>query len=124
MSLINEYRATEEAIKELQERLKSLEQDDKLKKELEFEEKLRALMASYGKSLRDVIALLDPDAKLSKSPRTAKATGSKRARKVKQYKNPHTGEVIETKGGNHKTLKEWKAKWGAEAVEGWATLLG
>ncbi|MBG6288143.1 MULTISPECIES: histone-like nucleoid-structuring protein MvaT [Pseudomonas] len=124
MSLINEYRATEEAIKELQERLKSLEQDDKLKKELEFEEKLRALMASYGKSLRDVIALLDPDAKLSKSPRTAKATVAKRARKVKQYKNPHTGEVIETKGGNHKTLKEWKAKWGAEAVEGWATLLG
>ncbi|MDN6858809.1 DNA binding protein [Pseudomonas sp. CAN2814] len=124
MSLINEYRATEEAIKELQERLKSLEQDDKLKKELEFEEKLRALMGSYGKSLRDVIALLDPDAKLSKSPRTAKATVSKRARKVKQYKNPHNGEVIETKGGNHKTLKEWKAKWGAEAVEGWATLLG
>lgn len=124
MSLINEYRATEEAIKELQERLKSLEQDDKLKKELEFEEKLRALMGNYGKSLRDVIALLDPDAKLSKSPRAAKATVSKRARKVKQYKNPHTGEVIETKGGNHKTLKEWKAKWGAEAVEGWATLLG
>jgi len=124
MSLINEYRATEEAIKELQERLKSLESDDKLKKELEFEEKLRALMGSYGKSLRDVIALLDPDAKLSKSPRAAKATVSKRARKVKQYKNPHNGEVIETKGGNHKTLKEWKAKWGAEAVEGWATLLG
>lgn len=42
MSLINEYRATEEAIKELQERLKSLEQDDKLKKELEFEEAAHA----------------------------------------------------------------------------------
>lgn len=53
MSLINEYRATEEAIKELQERLKSLEQDDKLKKELEFEEKLRTLMGTYQKSLRD-----------------------------------------------------------------------
>ena len=96
MSLINEYRATEEAIKELQERLKSLEKDDKLKKELEFEEKLRTLMGSYGKSLRDILALLDPDAKLSKAPRAAKATGSKRARKVKQYKNPHNGEVIET----------------------------
>jgi hypothetical protein len=57
MSLINEYRATEEAIKELQARLKN-------------------------------------------------------------------GEVIETKGGNHKTLKEWKAKWGGDVVEGWATLLG
>ncbi|MVW74976.1 histone-like nucleoid-structuring protein MvaT [Pseudomonas xionganensis] len=125
MSLINEYRATEEAIKELQERLKNLSQDDKLKKELEFEGKLRALMAEYQKSLRDIIAMIDPDAKNAKATRAAaKPAGSKRARKVKQYKNPNTGEVIETKGGNHKTLKEWKAKWGGDVVEGWATLLG
>lgn len=125
MSLINEYRATEEAIKELQERLKNLSQDDKLKKELEFEGKLRALMGEYQKSLRDIIAMLDPDAKNAKTTRAAtKPAGSKRARKVKQYKNPNTGEVIETKGGNHKTLKEWKAKWGGDVVEGWATLLG
>ncbi|WP_313738652.1 histone-like nucleoid-structuring protein MvaT [Pseudomonas sp.] len=125
MSLINEYRATEEAIKELQARLANLSQDDKLKKELEFEGKLRALMGEYSKSLRDVIALLDPDAKISKSPRgAAKPATPKRARKVKQYKNPHNGEVIETKGGNHKTLKEWKAKWGGDEVEGWSTLLG
>ncbi|MDT4865936.1 hypothetical protein FQZ97_1007650 [compost metagenome] len=81
-------------------------------------------MGEYQKSLRDIIALLDPDAKVSKTPRTTKTTGTKRARKVKQYKNPNTGEVIETKGGNHKTLKEWKAKWGADVVESWATLLG
>ncbi|MBD9417028.1 DNA binding protein [Pseudomonas sp. PDM16] len=125
MSLINEYRATEEAIKELQERLKNLSQDDKLKKELEFEGKLRTLMGEYQKSLRDVIALLDPEgAKGGKVARATKTTSSKRARKVKQYKNPNTGEVIETKGGNHKTLKEWKAKWGAATVESWATLLG
>ena len=125
MSLINEYRATEEAIKELQERLKNLSQDDKLKKELEFEGKLRALMAEYQKSLRDIIAMIDPDTKNAKATRAAaKPAGSKRARKVKQYKNPNTGEVIETKGGNHKTLKEWKAKWGGDVVEGWATLLG
>lgn len=124
MSLINEYRATEEAIKELQARLNNLSQDDKLKKELEFEGKLRTLMGEYSKSLRDVISLLDPDAKLSKGPRGAvKPTGTKRARKVKQYKNPHNGEVIETKGGNHKTLKEWKAKWGGDVVEGWAAFL-
>ncbi|KGK84444.1 H-NS histone [Stutzerimonas degradans] len=125
MSLISEYRATEEAIKELQERLKSLSADDKLKKELEFEGKLRELMGEYQKSLRDIIALLDPDARSTKSPRgAAKApAASKRARRVKQYKNPNTGEVIETKGGNHKTLKEWKAKWGADTVESWATLL-
>lgn len=124
MSLINEYRATEEAIKELQERLKNLSQDDKLKKELEFEGKLRTLMGEYQKSLRDIIALLDPEAKTAKGVRATKPAVVKRARKVKQYKNPHSGEVIETKGGNHKILKEWKAKWGADVVEGWATQLG
>ncbi|HCN45462.1 MAG TPA: H-NS histone [Pseudomonas sp.] len=125
MSLINEYRATEEAIKELQARLKNLSEDNKLQQELEFEKKLRDLMGAYGKSLKDIIALLDPEAKLNKAPRGAavKTTGTKRARKVKQYKNPHNGEIIETKGGNHKTLKEWKAKWGGDVVEGWATLL-
>lgn len=127
MSLINEYRQTEETIKELQARLKVLEQDGKLQAELEFEGKLRTLMGEYQKSLRDITALLDPAAQSAKGARNAapaKATGTKRARKVKQYKNPHNGEVIETKGGNHKTLKEWKAKWGGDEVEGWATLLG
>src|ERR1700712_1364123 len=126
MSLINEYRATEEAIKELQARLQNLQQDDKLQKELEFEGKLRDLMGEYQKSLRDIIALLDPEARSTKPGRTApvKTTGTKRARKVKQYKNPHNGEIVETKGGNHKTLKEWKAKWGGDEVESWATLLG
>ncbi|MGV8843343.1 MAG: histone-like nucleoid-structuring protein MvaT [Pseudomonas sp.] len=123
MSLINEYRATEEAIKELQERLKNLSQDDKLQKELEFEGKLRTLMNEYQKSLRDITAMLDPEAKTGKPLRAAKATGIKRPRKIKQYKNPHTGDVIETKGGNHKTLKEWKAKWGSDEVESWVTLL-
>jgi len=97
MSLINEYRATEEAIKELQARLKNLSQDDKLKTELEFEGKLRTLMGEYSKSLRDIIALLDPESKV-KAPRGAvKTTGTKRARKVKQYKNPHNGEVMKPK---------------------------
>ncbi|MFC3606310.1 histone-like nucleoid-structuring protein MvaT [Stutzerimonas tarimensis] len=125
MSLISEYRATEEAIKELQERLKSLSEDGKLQKELEFEGKLRELMGEYQKSLRDIIAVLDPDARPAKPARAAKAPApTKRARRVKQYKNPHTGEVIETKGGNHKTLKEWKAKWGSDEVESWSTVLG
>lgn len=115
MSLINEYRATEEAIKELQQRLQSLSNDEKLKKEIEFEEKLRALMGEYNKSLKDIILILDP------APHRAIGTAkkAKRERAVKVYKNPNTGDVIETKGGNHKTLKAWKAEYGAEVVEGW-----
>ncbi|WP_304640630.1 histone-like nucleoid-structuring protein MvaT [Pseudomonas sp.] len=125
MSMLQEYRQIEETIRELSSRLKSLENDDKLKKELEFEEKLNALMEQFGKSPRQVIALLDPESKSAqaRSGKTA-STGGKRARKVKQYKNPNSGEVIETKGGNHKTLKAWKEQYGSDTVESWATILG
>lgn len=115
MSLINEYRATEEAIKELQQRLQSLSSDEKLQKEMEFEKKLRELMGEYNKSLKSIIQILDP---ASYRP-TGTQVKAKRERAIKIYKNPHTGEVIETKGGNHKGLKAWKAAHGAEVVEGW-----
>ena len=128
MSLINEFRSTKAAIEKLQERLQALQQDSDLQKELDFEAKLRELMAEYGKSLPDILALMDAEGKVAKAGRPARSAKveapAKRTRKVKQYKNPHTGEVIETKGGNHKTLKEWKATWGGDTVEGWATLLG
>jgi hypothetical protein len=93
MSLINEYRATEEAIKELQARLKNLSQDDKLQTELEFEGKLRTLMGEYSKSLRDIIALLDPEAKASKAPRgVVKTTGTKRAARLNNTKTRTTAK--------------------------------
>lgn len=124
MSLINEYRQTEGAIKELQDRLESLKNNEGLQKEMEFEDKLRGLMGEYQKSLRDVIALLDPESYNSKSKATKQSFGvTRRERKVKVYTNPHTDEIVETKGGNHKTLKEWKAKYGADVVEGWATIV-
>ncbi|MEH6685764.1 MAG: histone-like nucleoid-structuring protein MvaT [Halopseudomonas sabulinigri] len=122
MSMLQEYRQIEETIRELSERLQSLSNDDKLKKEIEFEEKLRTLMGQYNKSLKDVVAIIDPDNKATSGKKSA--TGVKRARKVKQYKNPNTGEVIETKGGNHKNLKAWKEQYGSEKVESWMTILG
>lgn len=59
MSLINEYRSTEESIRELEARLASLKDDPKLKSELEFETKLKDLLATYSKNLKDVISLLE-----------------------------------------------------------------
>jgi hypothetical protein len=38
---------------------------------------------------------------------------------MKTYKNPYTGEVVKTRGGNHKTLNEWRQKHGKEAVQSW-----
>ncbi|HIZ51078.1 MAG TPA: DNA binding protein [Candidatus Pseudomonas excrementavium] len=124
MSMLQEYRQIEDTIRDLTARLNSLSNDDKLKKELEFEKKLQDLMKQYGKESADVVALLDPQNKAATSKAAKTPAVAKRARKVKQYKNPNTGETIETKGGNHKTLKAWKEQYGAEKVESWATILG
>lgn len=116
MSIIAEYKALEAQIAEQQKRLEVLKSDDKLKKEIEFETKLRALLADYGYSLRNVINLLDPSAGKGA---VAPVKGPRRERTLKRYKNPNTGEVVETKGGNQKTLKAWKQEFGADVVEGW-----
>lgn len=117
LSKLAEFRAAERALQEQLAQLESLKNDASLKKEIEFEEKLQGLMKTYGKSLRDIIAILDPS--LSKASAVASAPKQRRARVVKVYQNPHTGELIETKGGNHRGLKAWKEEHGAETVESW-----
>lgn len=66
MSLITKYTSTEETIRDLQASLESLKDDPKLKAELEFESKLKSLMAEYSKSLHDVISILGPQSTGSK----------------------------------------------------------
>lgn len=119
MSRLAEFRALEQQLAAQLAELESLKNDDGLKKEIEFEQKLRELLAEYGYSLRNVIGLLDPQAATRRAPSAAEAKITRRARVVKVYKNPHSGEVVETKGGNHKVLKEWKAQYGSDKVEGW-----
>ena len=118
MSRLAEINATEKAIKEQLAQLESLKNDAGLKKEIEFEEKLKTLMGKYDKSLRDVIAILDPAPRKGGAPAAA-APKQRRARVVKVYHNPHTGELIETKGGNHRGLKAWKEEYGAATVDSW-----
>jgi len=120
MSKLAEFRQLEKHLAEQMAQLEALKGDAGLAEEIKFEEKLRNLLGEYGKSLRDVIAILDPaslNRKGGAAPVAAKAT--RRERVVKVYKNPHTGETIETKGGNHRQLKEWKSEFGADTVESW-----
>ncbi|EJL97878.1 hypothetical protein PMI18_04157 [Pseudomonas sp. GM102] len=118
MSKLAEYRQLEKHLAEQLQALEALKGDDGLKKEIEFETKLRKLLEHYGFSLKHIINLLDPQTTARRQ--SATPTGSTRKpRELKVYKNPNTGEVIETKGGNHKALKEWKAEHGADVVEGW-----
>jgi hypothetical protein len=117
LSRLAEFRAAEKALQEQLAQLESLKNDAGLKKEIEFEQKLQALMSSYGKGLRDIVAILDP--KGSSSQPAAAGPKRRRARVVKVYHNPHSGELIETKGGNHRGLKSWKEQYGADTVDSW-----
>lgn len=117
MSKLAEFKALEAQLAEQLKQLDALKNDDGLKREIEFETKLRDLMGKYDVGLREIIAIIEPQrsAVSAKAP----AQGSRRQRQLKVYKNPQTGEVVETKGGNHKVLKAWKAEFGSDKVESW-----
>ena len=72
-----------------------------------------------GRHIKYLINLIDPQVGRRRAPAVESKSGSRKPRQVKIYKNPNTGEVVETKGGNHKTLKEWKAEHGSATVESW-----
>jgi len=118
MSRLAEFRQLEKHLQQQMAALEALKGDAALQKEIEFESKLRELLGQYGKSLRDVVSILDPKY-VSRRSAPAPEPKARRARAVKFYKNPHNGEVVETKGGNHKILKQWKAEYGSDAVESW-----
>ena len=115
-SLLTTYTQQEQQMKELAEKLEKMKSDPRLQAEIEFKDKLEALMKEYDKSAADVLSLLNPQPTPSSS---GASTGVRRKRKLKIYKNPHTGEVVETRGGNQKTLKSWKEEHGDETVESW-----
>ncbi|KIU48819.1 MULTISPECIES: histone-like nucleoid-structuring protein, MvaT/MvaU family [Pseudomonas] len=119
MSRLAEFRKLEQQLAAQLAELETLKNDDGLKREIEFEKKLRSLLSEYGYSLRDIIAILDPQSASRRAPAAVAEKSSRKPRQLKVYKNPHTGERVETKGGNHKTLKEWKSQHGADEVESW-----
>ncbi|AHG41026.1 transcriptional regulator [Pseudomonas syringae CC1557] len=121
MSKLAEFRLLERKLAEQLKELDALKGDEELKKEIEFETRLRNLLADYSFSLKNVVAVLDPQAFALRleTEKPVSARKTRRARVIKVFKNPETGEVVETKGGNHRTLKEWKAKYGADVVDSW-----
>ena len=123
MSRLAEYRKLEQQLATQLAELDEMKNDSGLKAEMEFESKLRVLMAEYGYSLRDVINLLDPQpaARRKAAPGAAPEKATRKARELKVYNNPLSGEIIETKGGNHKLLKAWKKEHGSDVVKSWLT---
>lgn len=119
MSLIAEYSRLQQEIATLQARHDLLKSDPKIKQEMEFETKFRDLLAQYGKSLRDVISILEPVSHKSGKSTAASSGKVRKQRTVKIYRNPLTGESVESRGGNNKLLASWKTQFGHDEVENW-----
>ncbi|MCQ4258163.1 histone-like nucleoid-structuring protein, MvaT/MvaU family [Stutzerimonas stutzeri] len=114
MSKIAEYKRLEAQLAEQLAALDKLKGDNKLQQEMEFEARLRGLLEEYGFNLETALDILNPDVGAKPMP-----PFGRRARVMKKYTNPHTGEIVETKGGNHKIISAWKAQYGAKEVQGW-----
>jgi len=98
-----------------------LARDPEVIKAFQFLSKLDVLAKKYQFEPSDIILLLDPSyAVETRGEEGLNALTLKRKpRQVKRYRNPHTGELIETRGANHKLLKQWKEAHGAKTVEAW-----
>ncbi len=124
MSKYNQYLETINAASDLNSKVEALKTHPDVKKVIDFRKKLQTLMTKHGVSASEVISLLDGDrpATPSKAPARKKAAKNDKrraSRPMKTYVNPHTGETVKTKGGNHKTLNEWRAEHGKETVASW-----
>lgn len=58
MAKINDYYQKKQLMEKLAAELEQLEKDQALKRELEFEKKVRGLMKEYDKSPKDVLQIL------------------------------------------------------------------
>ena len=109
-----EFRRAEEALRRQLALLEDLKKDKELSREMEFENKLKDLLKEYGYNLRQVVDILDPQ-----PIHIPQLDVGRRVRKLQVWTNPITGEVLEVKSGNNKTLKAWKAEYGEDFVASW-----
>ena len=114
MSKLLEFRKAEQELRAQLERLESLKHDQELKREMEFEDKLKVLLQEYGFKLQNIVDILDPQ-----PIHIPELDILQRGRKLQVWKNPITGEVLETKSGNNKKLKAWKEEYGEKFVSTW-----
>ena len=111
--------AIEKQMAQLEKELKSIESSAAFKKEIAVKRALTNLMKKYGYSENDLIALLQSEGSEPVKRGIKPAEKRRKPRKLKIFRNPETGETVETRGGNHKVLKAWKAQYNLESINNW-----
>ena len=119
MRVTTKKAAIEKQMAQLEKELKSIENSAAFKKENTVKRALTNLMKKHGYSKNDLIALLQSDGSAPVKSGKKRAAKTRKPRKLKVFKNPETGETVETRGGNHKVLKAWRAQYKLENIDEW-----
>ena len=119
MKLTSKKSAIEKKLAQLEKELKSIENSAAFKKENAVKRALASLMKKHGCSKSELITLLQTDESSPVKLRKKSLASTRKPRKLKVFKNPETGEIVETRGGNHKVLKAWKSQHNLENIDAW-----
>ena len=119
MNLTNKKSAIEQQMAKLERELKSIENSAGYKKENAVKRALRRLMIKHSCSASEVIAFLQNENRELVAKGNKKVAKTRKSRKLKIYTNPITGETVETRGGNHRVLKSWKATHHLTDINDW-----
>ena len=111
--------ALEKQLAQIEKELKSIERSAAFRKENAINRALNNLMKKHGCSKSDLISILQDDAKVPTKRGATSTAKTRKPRKLKIFKNPNTGETVETRGGNHKILKAWKSEYKLANIDEW-----
>lgn len=144
---VGEYYKKRNLMERLSKELQELEDTEGLKRKLGIEFGIKELLRQYElepQDLLEIVVALYPDSVViggdlePEEPRVKEVAPAGPAnpvdkgdvpaerpkkpvtpRRLKRYTNPLTGDVVETRGSNHRTLNAWRQRYGAEAVDSW-----
>lgn len=119
MQVSTKKAAIEKQLAQLEKELKSIENSAAFKKERAVMRALTNLMKKHGFSKSDLIALLQDPSSAPIKRGEQPAVKIRKPRMLKVFRNPETGEIVKTRGGNHKVLKAWKAKYSIKNIDEW-----
>lgn len=120
MIIADKKTALEQQLAHIEKELKDIEKSAAYKKEITILRALNNLMKKHGCTKTDLVKLLKGENKSpSKGRQRSSVKASRKPRILKIFKNPNTGEIVETRGGNHRTLKAWKAEYRLNDIEDW-----
>ena len=119
MRSITKKAQMEAALDKLKKEIANLEQSESYKNEQSLIRGVEKLLNKFGKTKVELVEFLSNEKTSKTTSKKVEATNTRKRRKLKIYKNPLTNETIETRGGNHKVLKAWKAQYPAQNIEEW-----